>query len=129
MGECGGRQYQIEVAGKSYPIDLLFYNYKLRRFFVVELKAREFDPRDTGQMNFYLSAVDEMRHPDDQATIGLLICKSKNSITVEYALRNVSSPIGVADYETKLVEALPKELKGSLPTIEEIEAELDNKDV
>jgi hypothetical protein len=76
-------------------------------------------------MNFYLSAVDErMRHADDQPSIGLLLCKTSDRLTVEYALRNVRTPIGVAEWQTKLVESLPKKLQGSLPTIEEIETEL-----
>jgi len=121
-----GQQYPLEISGKTYLIDLLLYNFKLRRFFVVEIKAKAFDPRDTGQTNFYLSAVDDLlKHPDDQPTIGLILCKTKDNIIAEYALRNMNSPIGVAGYETKIFESLPKELKGSLPTIEEIEAELE----
>ena len=120
-----GRQYRIKVEGEAYCIDLLFYHVKLRCYFIVELKASAFDPRDTGQMNFYLSAVDDLlRHPDDQPSIGILICRTKNKVKVEYALRNCKSPISVASYETKIVKALPKELKSSLPTVEEIEAEL-----
>lgn len=123
-----GRQYEIEVAGKDYIIDLLFYHLKLRCYFVIELKATEFNPRDTGQINFYLSAVDDLlRHPSDNPTIGILICKKKNHIEVEYALRRCSSPISVASYETELVKSLPKDLKSSLPTTEEIEAELSEK--
>jgi predicted nuclease of restriction endonuclease-like (RecB) superfamily len=121
-----GQQYPLEVSGKNYKIDLLLYNFKLRRFFVVEIKARAFDPKDTGQTNFYLSAVDDLlKHPEDQPTIGLILCKTKDNITAEYALRNLKSPIGVAGYEVKLVESLPKELKRSLPTIQEIEQELE----
>jgi len=121
-----GQQYPLEVSGKTYYVDLLLYNFKLRRFFVVEIKARAFDPRDTGQINFYLSAVDDfLKHPDDQTTIGLILCKTKDNITAEYALRNLNSPIGVSEYEITLAESLPKELKSSLPTIEEIEAELE----
>lgn len=105
----------------------MLYNFKLHRFFVVEIKAKAFDPRDTGQINFYLSAIDDLlKHPDDQPTIGLILCKTKDNIIAEYALRNIKSPIGVAGYEVKLVESLPKELKGSLPTIEEIEKELED---
>jgi predicted nuclease of restriction endonuclease-like (RecB) superfamily len=122
-----GRQYKVEVSGKEYFIDLLFYHLKLRFYVVVELKATEFDPRDTGQLNFYLSAIDDLlRHPDDKPTIGLLLCKGKDKCTVEYAFRDVRKPIGVADYQVKLVESLPKDLRGSLPTVEEIEAELGN---
>ncbi len=76
----------------------------------------------------HLSAVDDLlRHPDDKPTIGLLLCKGKDRIVVEYALRDLRKPIGVADWETKIVKSLPKELKGSLPTVEEIEAELEGK--
>ena len=90
-----------------------------------ELKATAFDPRDAGQMNFYLSAVDDLlKHPDDQPSIGILLCKTKNKVKVEYALRDIHKPMGVAAYETKIVSSLPKKLKGTLPTIEEIEAEL-----
>lgn len=121
-----GRQYHLEVGNKDYYIDLLFYHYKLRCFIVVELKAREFDPRDAGQINFYLSAVDDLvRGPEDKPTIGLLLCKTKDNFTAEYALRNLNSPIGVAEYEAEILKKLPKELKSSLPTIEEIEAELE----
>lgn len=123
-----GRQYELQVAGKDYIIDLLFYHLYLRCYFVIELKATEFNPRDTGQINFYLSAVDDLlRHSSDNPTIGILICKQKNHIEVEYALRRCSSPISVASYETKLVKSLPKDLKSSLPTTAEIEAELSEK--
>ena len=92
---------------------------------VVELKAVPFDAAFVGQMNLYLSAVDDLlRHPDDQPAIGLLLCKGKNRVIVEYALRGFTKPVGVADWETRLVDSLPDELKGSLPTVEEIEAEL-----
>jgi predicted nuclease of restriction endonuclease-like (RecB) superfamily len=123
-----GRQYRIEVEGEDYLIDLLFYHVKLHCYFIVELKATAFDPRDAGQMNFYLSAVDDLlRNAGDQPSIGILICKTKNKVKVEYALRNCRSPISVTSYETKIVKALPKELKASLPTVEEIEAELSTK--
>ena len=118
------RQQRLEIGGKEYIIDLLFYHLKLRCYVVVELKVGEFDPRDTGQMSFYLSAVDDLiRHPEDRPTIGMILCKIKNRIVVEYALRDNFKPIGVASYETKILESLPENLKGSLPTIEELEAE------
>lgn len=121
-----GRQVSIEVSGNAYFIDLLFYHYKLKCFMVVELKARSFDPRDAGQINFYLSAVDEiLRGDDDKPTIGLLLCQTKDKLTVEYALRGVGNPIGVASYETMILEKLPKEFKSSLPSVEEIEAGLE----
>ena len=91
---------------------------------MVELKREAFKPEFAGKMNFYLSAVDDrMRHPDDQPSLGLLLCKVQNRLTVEYALRDVRKPIGVAEWQTKPVESPPKKLHGSLPTIEEIEAE------
>lgn len=120
-----GRQFSVEVDGEDHLIDLLFYHVKLRCYVVIELKATAFDPRDAGQMNFYLSAVDDLlKHPEDQPTIGILLCKKKSRIKVEYALRNSKSPIGVASYETKIFKSLPKKLKSRLPTVEEIEAEL-----
>jgi predicted nuclease of restriction endonuclease-like (RecB) superfamily len=125
-----GRQYHITVGKNDYYIDLLFYHFKLRCFVVVELKARPFDHRDAGQLNFYLSVVDDLlRHPDDKPTIGLLLCKTKDNVIAEYALRDINKPIGVAGYETDIMNRLPKELKSSLPTIEEIEAELEKKDL
>jgi predicted nuclease of restriction endonuclease-like (RecB) superfamily len=120
-----GRQVHLEFASTDYFLDLLFYHLKLRCFVVVELKAVPFDPGFVGKLNMYLSAVDDLlRHPDDKPTIGLLLCKGKDRIVAEYALRDLRKPIGVADWKTKIVNALPDELKGSLPTIKEIEAEL-----
>ncbi|MDF2578407.1 MAG: hypothetical protein K0S74_1891 [Chlamydiales bacterium] len=120
-----GRQDPLEIEGDPYYLDLLFYHLKLRCYVVIELKAREFQPEHVGKLNFYLSAVDDLlRHPDDKPTIGLLLCKNKKKVKVEYALRNLNKPIGVASFETQLVEALPKEYRSSLPTIEQIEEEL-----
>lgn len=120
-----GRQVLLEVGDQDFYIDLLFYHLKLRCFVVIELKAVPFDPAFVGQLNLYLSAADDLlRHPDDKPAIGLLLCRSKNKIVVEYALRNLKRPIGVAQWQTTIVKALPKELKGILPTVEEIEAEL-----
>jgi predicted nuclease of restriction endonuclease-like (RecB) superfamily len=120
-----GRQVLLEVGDRDYYVDLLFYHLKLRRFVVIELKAGPFDPAYVGQMNLYLSAVDDLlRHPEDKPTIGLLLCKGKDRLVVEYALRDVQKPIGVAEWETRLVETLPEELQGSLPTVEQLEAEL-----
>jgi predicted nuclease of restriction endonuclease-like (RecB) superfamily len=120
-----GRQVPLEVGGDDFKLDLLFYHFKLRRFVVVELKAVKFDPGMVGQLHMYLSAVDDMlKQPDDQPTIGLLLCRGKNELVVEYALRDQRRPMGVADWETQLVEKLPNSLKGSLPSIEEIEAAL-----
>ncbi len=119
-----GRQYPVEVGGKDYQIDLLFYHLKLRCFVVVELKKGEFIPEHAGKLNFYLNAVDDLlKHPADSASIGILICKERNKVVAEYALRGIDKPIGIAEYE--LTQAIPEKLKGSLPTIEEIEKELE----
>ncbi len=124
-----GRQVPLEVGDQDFQIDLLFYHLKLRCYVVVELKAVSFDPAFVGQLNLYLSAVDDLlRHPADKPTIGLLLCRSKDKIVVEYALRDLKKPIGVSHWETRLVEKLPKDLKSSLPTVEEIEAELAHKE-
>jgi len=120
-----GRQVHLEFATADYYIDLLFYHLKLRCYVVVELKVVPFDPGFVGKLNMHLSAVDDLlRHPDDKPTIGLLLCRSKNKLVAEYALRGFQKPIGVAAWETEITKKLPKELKSSLPTIEEIEAEL-----
>lgn len=120
-----GRQVHLEVGDQDFYLDLLFYHLKLRRYVVIELKARAFTAGDVGQLNLYLSAVDDLlRHPDDQATIGLLLCREKNKLVAEYALRGLDQSIAVAAWQTQLTETLPQELKGSLPTIAEIEAEL-----
>jgi len=125
-----GRQYHIEVEGDDYYLDLLFYHLKLRCYIVIELKSTAFKPEYAGKLNFYLSAVDDLlRHKDDAPTIGLLLCKTKKNFTVEYALRGINKPIGVADYEAKIIRNLPKNLKSSLPTIEEIEAEFEKREI
>jgi predicted nuclease of restriction endonuclease-like (RecB) superfamily len=123
-----GRQVRLEVGGQDYPLDLLFYHLKLRRYVVIELKARAFTPGDVGQLNLYLSAVDDLlRHPDDQSTIGLLLCRRKNKLVAEYALRGLDQSIAVAAWQTQLTETLPDDLRSSLPSIDEIEAELANE--
>ncbi len=94
---------------------------------MIDLKMGAFKPEYAGKMNFYLSAVDDLlRHPDDKPSIGLILCKSKNGIVAEYALRNIAKPLGIS--ESKHLEKLPEQLKGTLPTIEEIEAELGATD-
>jgi len=124
-----GRQVHLEFASRDYFLDLLFYHLKLRCYVVIELKAVPFDPAFIGQINVYLSAVDDLlRHPDDKPTIGLLLRRSKDKIVVEYALRDLKKPIGVAGWETMIVEKLPENLKGSLPTVEELEAELSREE-
>ncbi|MBK7052710.1 MAG: DUF1016 family protein [Rhodoferax sp.] len=118
-----GRQYHLEVAGNDYYIDLLFYHVTLKCYVVVELKNRKFIPEYAGKLNFYLSAVDSLlKRSDDQPTIGLLLCRDKNNIEVEFSLRDMNKPMGVSEYT--LVEALPDNLKGALPTVEEIENDL-----
>ncbi len=120
-----GRQVRLEVGGEDYSLDLLFYHLRLRCYVVIDLKMEAFRPEFAGKMNFYLSAVDaKFRHRDDQPSIGLLLCREKHRLTVEYALRDLKKPIGVSEWRTRLVESLPKELRGSLPTVEELEAEL-----
>jgi predicted nuclease of restriction endonuclease-like (RecB) superfamily len=116
-------QYRLEVGGSDFFLDLLFYHLKLRCFFVIDLKAKAFEPEFVGKMNFYLAAVDDqLRHPTDQPSIGLIICKTKNRIVAEYALRNSKTPIGISEY--RLAESLPSALQGTLPTIEQLEKEL-----
>ncbi len=120
-----GQQYPIKAGKKDLYIDLLFYHLNLRCYIIVELKAGEFDSRDAGQMSAYLSAVDDqLRRDGDQPSIGIILCKTKDNIFAEYVLRNFNRPIGLAEFEVKVVEKLPKELKSNLPTVEEIEAEL-----
>ena len=121
-----GSQYPLEVGGQDFRIDLLFYHLKLRAFVVLDLKFGDFQPEFTGKMNFYLSAVDDLlRHPDDQASIGIILCKSKNKIVAEYALRDLGKPVGVSEY--RLTAALPKKLEGILPTVDDLEAQLREK--
>ena len=118
-----GSQYHLEVGGQDYYLDLLFYHLRLRCHVVIELKIGAFRPEDAGKMNFYLSAVDDLlRHPDDQPSIGLILCRERNRVVAEYALRGVEQPIGVSEY--RLTERLPEQLRGSLPSAEELEREL-----
>ncbi len=120
-----GKQYKIEVANKDYFIDLLFYHLKLRCYFVIELKSVAFKPEFAGKLNFYLSAVDDiLKTENDNPTIGLILCKEKDKIEAEYALRDINKPIGISEYQ--ITKSLPNELKSKLPTIEDIEEILDN---
>lgn len=122
-----GRQYHLTVSNKDFYIDLLFYHIELRCFVVVELKAGEFEPKDAGQLNFYLTVVDkQLKKKEDNPTIGILLVKTKDNLIAEYALQDIKKPMGIAGYSTELINSLPKELKSSLPTIEEIEAEFEN---
>ena len=122
-----GSQVQLEVGGEDFRLDLLFYHLKLRCYVVIDLKMGQFKPEYAGKMNFYLAAVDDMlRHPDDQPSIGLILCKTKNRIVAEYALRNTSTPMGISEF--RHLEELPEQLQSTLPTIEEIEAELGTRE-
>lgn len=119
-----GKQVHLEVAGEDFYIDLLFYHLKLRCYVVIELKAGAFKPEYAGKLNFYCSAVDDLlRHENDNPTIGLILCKKKNGLLAEYALRDMAKPLAVSDYA--LTRAVPENLKTSLPTVEEIERELE----
>ncbi len=121
-----GSQYPLTVGSADFYIDLLFYHLKLRRYVVIDLKLEAFMPEHAGKMSFYLSAVDEtLRHPQDQPSIGLILCKTKDDLVAEYTLRDVSKPIGVAEY--RLQRALPKDLQAELPTLEQIRAELEEE--
>ncbi|KAB8332487.1 DUF1016 domain-containing protein [Scytonema tolypothrichoides VB-61278] len=119
-----GSQYHLEVGDQDFYIDLLFYHVRLRCYVVIDLKIEEFKPEFSGKMSFYVSAVDDLlRHPDDKPTIGMILCKTKNQTIVEYALRDMNKPIGVSTYQLR--DVLPEQLRGSLPTIEQLEAQLE----
>jgi hypothetical protein len=116
-----GSQFPIEVDGREYRIDMLFYHLRIRCYVVVELKIGDFQPSFGSQVNFYISAIDDLiRHSDDQPTIGLILCTSKSRTVVEYALRNLNTPIGVATHR------LSKQIEENLPSIEQLEIELEN---
>ena len=120
-----GRQVHLELGDDDFYLDLLFYHLKLRSYIVIELKARKFEPGDGAQLGMTMTAVDRLlAHPDDKPTLGLLLVREKNRVLVEYALGGSTRPISVAEWETQLTRALPRELQDSLPTIEAIEAEL-----
>lgn len=121
-----GKQYQLSVGNENYFIDLLFYHLKLRCYVVIELKSGKFKPEHTGQLNFYLSAVDDiLKHEDDNSSIGILLCKEKGEqIKAEYALKDINKAIGITEYQFSQI--LPKQIKTSLPSIEEIEEELNS---
>lgn len=115
-----GHQYQLNVGGDDFYIDLLFYNLNLRSYVVIELKTGEFKPEYAGQLNFYLSAVDgTLKKDEDNPSIGLLLCKSKNNLVAEYALKDISKPMGVSEY--RITSHLPEELKEQLPSIEDLQ--------
>nr|WP_240992329.1 PDDEXK nuclease domain-containing protein [Wolbachia endosymbiont of Culex quinquefasciatus] len=118
-----GRQFHLDVGDEDFFVDLLFYHLKLRCFIVIELKDNKFKPEYAGKMNFYLSAVDDLlKHETDQPSVGLILCKSKNDVLAKYTLKDMTKPIGLAEY--RITESLPENIKTALPTIEELEAEL-----
>ncbi|MEM8611392.1 MAG: PDDEXK nuclease domain-containing protein [Cyanobacteria bacterium P01_H01_bin.105] len=120
-----GSQYPIQIGKKEYAIDLLFYHLKLRCFVVIDLKLGEFEPEFSGKMNFFVSAVDDLlRHVDDRPTIGMILCKSNDATVAEYSLRDVNKPIGVATHQ--LGRELPVDLQGTLPTVEQLEQQLES---
>lgn len=120
-----GEQHRLEVAGEDFSLDLLFYHLRLRCFVVIDLKIEPFKPEFAGKMSFYLSAVDKLlRHENDERTIGLILCKEKNHLVVEYALQDLRKPVGVSAY--RITKRLPDRLKGSLPTIEQLATELSH---
>ncbi len=115
-----GSQYRLSLGEQDFYLDLLFYHLKLRCYIVVELKTTAFQPEFAGKMNFYLAAVNDLlRHRDDGPSIGLILCKTKDRVVAEYSLRNLSTPIGVSEYQ--LSGTLPEQLQGSLPTFQELE--------
>ena len=123
-----GKQVPITVGERDFFLDLLFYHTRLHCYVVVELKVVSFEPEHAGKLNFYLKAVDEqLRQPVDQPTIGILLCKDRDRMVAEYALSGIDKPIGVSEYQ--LTQSLPTNLQSSLPSIEEIEAELSREDL
>ncbi len=121
-----GKQYKLEISERDYFIDMLFYHLDLRCYVVIELKAVRFQPEFAGKLNFYLSAVDSLiKRPEDNSSIGILLCKTKDKIEAEFALRDINKPIGIADY--KLTQAIPENLKTKLPTVEQLEKDLIEK--
>jgi predicted nuclease of restriction endonuclease-like (RecB) superfamily len=120
-----GSQYRIEVGGEEFFINLLFFHRFLRCLVAVELKAGDFKPEYTGKMNFYLNALDDLvRLPHENPTIGIILCKSKNKVVAEYALKGIAKPIGVSEYQ--LTRQLPKELQKQLPSVTELERQLQD---
>jgi len=118
-----GKQVPLQVGKRNFFLDLLFYHTQLHCYVVIELKTTDFEPEHAGKLNFYIKAVDEqLRKKGDQPTIGILLCKEKDKLVAEYALSDINKPIGVSEYQ--LTQSLPENLKSSLPSIDQIEAEL-----
>jgi predicted nuclease of restriction endonuclease-like (RecB) superfamily len=123
-----GRQYRLPIGEREFFIDLLFYHLKLRAYVVVDLKMTAFEPEFAGKMNFYLSAINDLlRHPGDQPSIGLILCKTREQFVAEYTLRDIKKPIGISEY--RLAANLPDKLEGTLPSIEILQQELDSASV
>jgi len=121
-----GRQYKIEISETDYFIDLLFYHLDLRCYIVIELKAGKFKPEYAGKLNFYLSAVDsQIKKAEDNKSIGILLCKKKDRIEAEYALRDINKPMEISEY--RLTDAIPDDIKTKLPSIEELENKLSER--
>jgi hypothetical protein len=122
-----GRQFPLHVGERDFFIDLLFYHARLHCYVVIELKTVDFEPEHTGKLNFYIKAIDEqLKKEGDAPTIGILLCKNKDKVVAEYALSDIHKPIGISAYQ--LTQMLPEDLKGSLPSIEAIEAELNREE-
>ncbi len=120
-----GRQVHLDVGGKDFYLDLLFYHTKLHCFIVIELKTGELKPEYVGKLNFYLSAVDaQIKAPEDNPTLGILLCKTKNKVIAEYALKDISKPLGISEY--RIGDSIPEKIKTALPSIEELEKGLQN---
>lgn len=120
-----GHQYRLEVEGDEFFVDLLFYHVRLRCYVAIELKTTEFRPEYSGQINFYVNVIDDqLRHPDDQPTIGIVLCRSRKQAIVHYALRGMTQPIGVSTYE--LGHQLPEAIQENLPSVEQLQVELDS---
>ena len=118
-----GRQYRLDIGDEDFYIDLLFYHLRLRAFVVIDLKKGKFKPEYAGKLNFYCNVVnDHLKHPNDAPTIGLILCQSHNQLQVEYSFAGIDKPIGISTYE--LTRALPATVQSALPTVEQIEAEL-----
>lgn len=121
-----GKQVPVQVGSRDFYLDLLFYHARLHCYVVVELKTGDFEPEHAGKLNFYIKAVDEkLRKPGDHPTIGILLCKQRDKLVAEYALSDINKPIGVSEYQ--LTQSLPQAFQSSLPSIEEIEAELSGE--
>ena len=121
-----GSQYPLTIDGQEFRLDLLFYHLKLRCYVVIDLKTTEFQPEFSGKMNFYVAAVNAtLRHPDDQPTIGIILCKSKRKMIAELSLQGMTQPIGISTHRIGTDVPIPEQLKGILPTVAQLEMELD----